>query len=189
MPLLQIVTVATRQGRKGPGVATWFEQVARAHGGLEVEVVDLGALALPLFDEPGHPRLRRYTQAHTKAWSAIVERSDAFVFVAPEYNHHAAPSLINAIDYLVHEWAYKPAGFVSYGGISGGIRAVQSIKPMLSGLKMVPIVEAVVIQMFTSHLDEAGVFTGTDTLAAAARTMLDEILRWERALRVLRTPA
>jgi len=186
MPLLQIITVATRQGRKGPGVATWFEQVARAHGGFDLEVVDLGTLALPLFDEPEHPRMRTYTHAHTKAWSAMVERADAFVFIAPEYNHHAAPSLINAIDYLVQEWAYKPAGFVSYGGISGGLRAVQSIKPMLSGLKVVPIVEAVTIPMFTAHIDETGAFAGNDKLVAAARTMLDEIVRWESALRVLR---
>lgn len=189
MPLLQIITVATRQARKGPGVASWFEQVARAHGGFDLEFVDLATLALPLFDEPEHPRLRRYTQPHTKAWSAIVDRADAFVFIAPEYNHHAAPSLINAIDYLVQEWAYKPAGFVSYGGISGGLRAVQSIKPMLSGLKMVPIVEAVAIPMVTAHLDEAGAFTGTEKLVASATTMLDELVRWERALRVLRQPS
>ena len=186
MPVLQIITVATRQGRKGPAVTTWFEQIARAHGAFEVEVIDLGALALPLFDEPEHPRLRKYAHEHTRAWSATVDRADAFVFVAPEYNHHAAPSLINALDYLVHEWAYKPAGFVSYGGISAGLRAVQSIKPMLSGLKVVPIVEQVAIPMFTSHIDGEGAFTGNDKLVASARTMLDEIARWERALRVLR---
>ncbi len=188
MPVLQIVTVSTRQGRKGPAVAAWFEQQARAHGAFDVEVVDLAAMALPIFDEPQHPRLRKYQHAHTKQWSEIVARGDAYVFVTPEYNHGTPPSLLNALDYLVHEWAYKPAGFVSYGGISGGLRGVQALKPVLSSLKMVPIVEAVVIPMFAARIDGAGTFSPEAGLDAAAVTMLDEIARWERVLRQLRVP-
>lgn len=188
MPHLQIVIVSTRQNRKGPAVATWFEQQARASGAFDVEVVDLAEVALPLFDEPEHPRLRKYQHAHTRAWSEVVSRADAYVFVTPEYNFSPPPSLINALDYFVHEWAYKPAAFVSYGGISGGLRGVQASKLLLTSLKMVPIVEAVAIPMFTSRLDADGVFTSDATLDAAARTMLSELARWESALRVLRAP-
>ena len=49
------------------------------------------------------------------------------------------PALLNAIDYLFHEWAYKPAAFVSYGGLSGGTRSQQSAKPVLTSMKMMPI--------------------------------------------------
>jgi NAD(P)H-dependent FMN reductase len=42
---------------------------------------------------------------HTKRWSAIVSRADAFVFVTPEYNYGSPPSLVNALDYLLREWA------------------------------------------------------------------------------------
>ena len=113
----------SRRPRKGPAVAAWFEQVAREQGKFEVEPIDLKAVNLPLLDEPEHPRLRRYKHEHTKAWSATVQRADAFVFVTPEYNFSMPPSLVNAVDYLVHEWNYKPVGFVSYGGVSGGLRA------------------------------------------------------------------
>jgi NAD(P)H-dependent FMN reductase len=34
---------------------------------------------LAIFDEPAHPRLRRYEHEHTKAWSARVDAADAFV--------------------------------------------------------------------------------------------------------------
>ncbi len=189
MPLLQILVVSTRQGRKGPAVGTWFEQQARAHGAFDVEVVDLAAVALPLFDEPDHPRLRNYRHAHTKAWSETVSRADAFVFVTPEYNHAPAPSLLNAIDYLVHEWAYKPVGFVSYGGVSAGLRAVQPVKAMLCGLRMVPVSEYVAIPMFTSHIDEAGTFTSSAVIDASAAAMLTEIARLEGVLRALRVPS
>ena len=118
--VLQVVTVSTRPGRIGGPIADWFIEAAREHGGFEVDPVDLAELDLPMMDEPNHPRLQQYTKDHTKAWAARVERADAFVFVSPEYNFGIAAPLKNALDYLQKEWAYKPASFVSYGGVSGG---------------------------------------------------------------------
>ncbi len=59
----------------------------------------------------------------------------------PEYNHSYNAALKNALDYLNREWAYKPVGFVSYGGVSGGLRAVQAIKPVVAALRMTPRAE------------------------------------------------
>ncbi|HSH45155.1 MAG TPA: NAD(P)H-dependent oxidoreductase, partial [Longimicrobiales bacterium] len=118
-PLLQVITASTRQGRKGPLVAEWFLGQARRHEGFRIEPVDLADVGLPLFDEPRHPRLQEYEHDHTIAWSEIVARADAFVFVTPEYDHNPPASLLNALQHLVKEWAYKPVGLVSYGGVSG----------------------------------------------------------------------
>ncbi|MEQ1506192.1 MAG: NAD(P)H-dependent oxidoreductase [Myxococcota bacterium] len=171
-------------------MADWFVAQARAHGRFEVVPVDLAAVGLPLFDEPHHPRLQRYEHAHTQAWSASVARADAFVFVTPEYNFGTPPSLVNALDYLLHEWAYKPVGFVSYGGVSAGTRSVAMTKQLVTTLKMMPVPEAVSIPMFTRFLpDPAGPFAPEPGLAAAAATMLDELVKWEGALRPLRRPA
>lgn len=186
MPHLQILLVSTRPGRKGAAVAAWIEEVARRHGKFDVELVDLAAVNLPLFDEPEHPRLRTYRHEHTKQWSARVQKGDAFVFVTPEYNFSTPPSLVNALDYLLHEWAYKPVGFVSYGGASGGTRSVQMTKQLLSALKLVPIVEAVSIPFFTTFLDAAGVFRPEEKQETAAVVMLDELVRWADALKALR---
>jgi len=187
LPRLQIVVASTRPGRKGPIVAAWFEALARQHGRFQVEVADLGVINLPMMDEPEHPRLGRYQHDHTKTWSALVNRTDAFVFVMSEYNHGTPPPLANALDYLSAEWAYKPVGFVSYGGVSGGLRAVQMTKPMLSALKMVPLVEAVVVPMFTTFIDtSAGTFSPGEMHEKNAAKMLDELVRWSAALRGLR---
>ena len=40
------------------------------------------------------------------------------MIVTPEYNHGYSAAVKNAIDYLHHEWHYKPVGFVSYGGVA-----------------------------------------------------------------------
>jgi NAD(P)H-dependent FMN reductase len=186
MPLLQIVIVSTRPGRKGEGIARWFEHEAKAHAGFALEIVDLAAVNLPMMDEPEHPRLRKYQHEHTKQWSPTISRADAFVLVTPEYNYCAPPSIINAIDYLAQEWAYKPVGFVSYGGVSGGTRSVQSLKPLLTSLKMVPMVEAVALPFFTKSYDADGRFSPDSTQSKAAQVMLDELQRWTGALATLR---
>lgn len=83
MPRLMILVASTRPGRVGLPVAEWFRELAERHGGFEIDFVDLAELNLPFMDEPNHPRLRVYTQPHTKEWSARVEAADAVVFVTP----------------------------------------------------------------------------------------------------------
>jgi NAD(P)H-dependent FMN reductase len=185
MPKLLIIVASTRPGRVGLPVARWFETEAAAHGGFEIEVVDLAELKLPLMDEPSHPRLRQYVNQHTKDWSAIVDAADAFVFVMPEYNHGFTAPLKNAIDFLHNEWMYKPVGLVSYGGVVGGTRAAQMIKPVVLSIRMVPINDAVVIP-FVGRLVKDGRFEASEAMEQAAGTMLVELQRVEAALRVLR---
>ena len=185
-PLLQVIIGSTRPGRVGSAVADWIVDRARAQGYFEVEVTDLALLDLPLFDEPDHPRLRRYVHQHTKDWSAVVDRSDAFIFVIPEYNHGFNAATKNAIDYLSQEWQNKPAGIVSYGGSSGGIRAVQMLKQVLGALKMEPVTESVTIPFVREHLDEDGRVKPSESMEAAAAAMLVELARSTGALLPLR---
>jgi NAD(P)H-dependent FMN reductase len=184
---LQVMLVSTRPERQGPVVGNWFMEQARAHGKFDVELVDLAEVALPMFDEPRHPRMQKYEHEHTKKWSATVSRADAFVFVTPEYNFSSPPSLINALDYLIVEWAYKPVGFVSYGGVSAGLRSVQMTKQLVTGLKMMPMVEAVAIPFFSKHIDkESGSFDPGEVQEKAGKLMLDELHRWTDAMQQLR---
>jgi NAD(P)H-dependent FMN reductase len=187
-PLLQIIIGSTRPGRVGPSVAEWIAAAARAHGRFDVEVVDLAEVNLPMFNEPRHPRLRQYEHQHTKDWSAIIDRADAFIFVVPEYNYGFNAATKNAIDYLNHEWRYKPAGFASYGGVAAGTRAVQQLKQVMTTLKMVPVFEAVNIPFVQQFLDEATRLHPSEVMTEAATAMLDELARLAVALRPLRDP-
>jgi NAD(P)H-dependent FMN reductase len=185
---LQTIIVSTRPGRKGPPVARWFHDYATANSPFDAELVDLADFDLPVFDEPEHPRFRKYVHEHTRKWSESVEGADAFVFVTPEYNFGPPPSFLNAVTYLSQEWAYKPAGFVSYGGVSGGLRGVQMEKLTLTTLKVVPVPEAVSVQFF-AQLIENGVFKPTDLMVDGAKNLLSELHRWATALKGLRSGA
>lgn len=189
-PILNVITCSTRPRRVGPAVARWFESLARQQGPFEVVAVDLKDLNLPLLDEPEHPRSGNYQHAHTLRWSKLTTAADAFVFVLPEYNFGPPASLLNALSYLGAEWAYKPAAFVSYGGMSGGIRAVQVAKQLMTTQKLVPVLEAVAVQNVAALVDAEGRFQATSIHAESAAVMLMELHRWATALRTLRpTPA
>ena len=182
---LHVIISSTRPTRVGPTVARWFEDVARQDAGFDVHLVDLAEVGLPLYDEPRHPRLQQYEHDHTRRWSESVAAADAFVLVTPEYNHSPTPALINALDFVYDEWGYKPAAFVSYGGISGGLRAVQATKTVLAALRVVPIVESVTIPRVSQQVTD-GRFVANEAQTKSAQGLLRELRRWAEALKPLR---
>jgi NAD(P)H-dependent FMN reductase len=172
---LQTIVASTRPGRAGLSIGTWFHDIATARKELQAGLIDLKAVNLPMFDEPHHPRMRQYVHQHTKDWSATIDAADAFVFVMPEYNHGFTAPLKNALDYLSHEWADKPVGFVSYGGVSGGTRAVQLLKPVTGALGLVPAGEVNIPFFAQYRQDEA--FQPPASFTDSANLMLDRIAK------------
>jgi NAD(P)H-dependent FMN reductase len=186
MTSLSIVIGSTRPGRVGEPIARWVAERAATHGDFDVDLLDLAEVGLPLMDEPRHPRLREYTHDHTRTWSSRVDKADAFVFVTPEYNHGYSGALKNAIDYLYHEWQHKPVGFVSYGGISGGLRAVQQLKQVIVALNMVPVVDAVTVPFVSTLIAHDGALDPSQEMESSVKSMLGELSRWSDALSYLR---
>jgi NAD(P)H-dependent FMN reductase len=183
LPRLTVIIGSTRPGRVGAAIGQWFAAQARKHEGFDVEVADLAAINLPMMDEPNHPRLRQYVHQHTRDWSALIDRADAVVFVTPEYNHGYPATVKNAIDFLYHEWAEKPVGFVSYGGISAGTRSVQQLKAVVTAVGMVPVIDMVNIPFVRQFFDGNEQLEADSTMDQAAERMLDELLRFHRLLR------
>jgi NAD(P)H-dependent FMN reductase len=185
---LGVVICSTRPGRIGLPIGTWFAEQARLHAAFDVDVVDLAEVNLPFLDEPHHPRLQKYEKPHTKAWSARVSGLDAFAFVTPEYNYAMPAPLKNALDFLVHEWAYKPAAFVSYGGVAAGQRSATLARVPISALRMMPIPEGVTIPFAGKHVQD-GKFVAPDEANKASKAVLDELHKWAGPLAGMRKPA
>ena len=185
---LNIIVGSTRPGRVGPKVANWVKSVAREHGAFDPEIVDLVDFNLPVFDEPKHPRMQDYVHEHTKKWAESVAAGDAYVFVTPEYNYFPPAALINAVCYLNAEWNYKPAGIVSYGGISGGLRAAQELRLLVTTVKMMPLPETVPLPMVFPHLTDDSV-DATEPMVEGAELMLGELAKWATALAPMRQAA
>lgn len=183
---LKVIVGSTRPTRKGRTVADWFMEIAKQHTEFEVELLDLKEIDLPLMNEPEHPRAQNYQYEHTKKWSKMINDGDAYVLVTPEYNYSYPATIKNALDYLAREWSEKPVAFVSYGGMSGGMRSVQALKLPLTTLAMMPIPDAVNIPFVANHCNEEGVFEGNESLEKSANGMLNTLKKWTKALKEMR---
>ncbi|QDP97749.1 NAD(P)H-dependent oxidoreductase [Microlunatus elymi] len=182
-PLLQVIIASTRPGRIGAAFGHWLADLAREHARFEVETIDLAEVNLPFMDEPNHPKFRNYQHQHTKDWSAIVDRADAYVFVTPEYNYGYNAVLKNSLDFLNQEWADKAVTFLSYGGIAAGTRAVQQLKQVVTTLKMVPIFDSVNVAFAPTKLTDNGTVAPDRQMNDAAVQTLDELLHVTQLLR------
>jgi len=184
---LKIIIASTRPGRKGKMVGDWFAALSEQYSEFNVEVLDLKEINLPDMDEMAHPRMKQYQHEHTKQWSAKIDEADAFVIVACEYNHGYSGPLKNAIDYLYSEWTYKPAAFVSYGGVAGGARSVQMLSEVLTSLKVVPLYETVTIPLIQKFIDQNQQFVANDVITKSAHVMMQELIHWSTAMKDMRT--
>ena len=174
---LQIIIGSTRPGRAGAAVGSWFHDIAVKHDAFTVELLDLATIALPLLDEPNHPRSGRYVHDHTKRWSETISAGDAFVFVVPEYNRGYNAATKNALDYLCKEWQRKPVGFVGYGAAAGGARSIQGLIPVVAALGMIPAARSVNIPLINRMVTD-GEFASNPRLDESAGGMLDELSSW-----------
>lgn len=180
-----VILGSTRPGRKAEAVAKWVHSIAVNRKDAEFELVDIQAFDLPLLDEPVPPSRGQYSKPHTKTWAAKIDSFDAYVFVTPEYNHGTSGALKNAIDYLYREWNNKAAGFVSYGS-AGGARAVEQLRLVMAELQVATVRAQVLLSLaadFESYRD----FKPGAQQQKAVETMLDQLVAWGEALKVLRS--
>ena len=173
---LAIIIGSTRQGRFAPTVANWFADHARGRTDLAVDVIDLAEDRLPdvLSDQPA---------PSVAAMSQRLAAADAFVVVTPEYNHSFPASLKNAIDWHFKEWRAKPVGFVSYGGMSGGLRAVEHLRQVFVELHAVTMRDGVSFHGVWGLFDTDGQPKDAAGSRKVATAMLDQLTWWGHALR------
>ena len=182
-----IIIGSTRPGRKAEDVARWVHGIAARRDDASFEIVDIAAFDLPLLDEAYPPAMGQYAQPHTHAWAEKIAAFDAFVFVTPEYNHSTSGALKNAIDYLFREWNDKAAGFVGYGS-SGGTRAVEHLRGIMGEIKVADVRAQVALSLF-NDFENFTEFKPQPSQEAAVGAMLNDLIRWGRALQAMRLEA
>jgi NAD(P)H-dependent FMN reductase len=170
---LEIIVASVRAGRIAPVVADWFAATARARTEFDVGVIDLLDTPLPQ-DLSGGDEAEAFTRR--------IGAADAFVMVTSEYNHGYPAALKTAIDTVKHEWRTKPVGFVSYGGLSGGLRAVEQLRQVVVEVHMVPVRESVSFHR-VKHTFAADGTTSDGAAIDSAQRMLGQLAWWARTVR------
>lgn len=153
-------------------MAAWVRGIAAARDTIEVVDVDVADFELPNTLVPNDD---------TERFTRTIGACDAFVFVTPEYNHGVPGSLKTALDTVKYEWRAKPVGFVSYGGLGGGVRATEQLRQITAELHMVSVRDAVSLHRVRKRFDNEG---GIDDAAAvdALGRLLDQVEWWADAV-------
>jgi len=171
---LAIIIASVRSGRFGPTVADWFVRRTQARDDLELDVIDLAELTLPAdFGRGGDASM----------FAKRIGAADAVVVVTPEYNHGYPGALKTAIDTLRTEWHAKPVGFVCYGGMSGGLRAVEQLRAVFAEVQAVTIRNTVSFHQVRAEFGPGGEPHHPERVDAAADVLLNQLGWWARALR------
>jgi NAD(P)H-dependent FMN reductase len=171
---------STRVGRLCDRVAVWVaKQISERHE-FEVEVID-----------PASPPVRAPAEgsdAYDLAWlREHMRKADAFVVVTPEYNHGYPAALKHLIDAVGAEWHAKPVAFVSYGGVSGGLRAVEQLRQVFAELHAVTIRDSVSFASAWEQFDAEGTLKNPERATRQMEILLKRLAWWAHTLRNGRT--
>lgn len=174
-----VIYGSTRPGRFCDTVVRWTVERLSAGDRFQLDIIDPGEPpAEPSMD--GRPSLSLQQR---------LGQADAFVIVTPEYNHGYPAPLKALIDSSGAEWHAKPVAFVSYGGVSGGLRAVEQLRLVFAELHAVTIRDSVSFPGAWEQFDESGALRNPERAQRGMETLLARLSWWAVALRRARSAA
>lgn len=190
-PKIALIIGSTRDSRFADIPAQWMLKQAQARTDMDVELVDLKAFDLPLFNEVASNAWVPSQSAAAVAWQKKIAEFDGYIFVVAEYNRSITGALKNALDQAYVEWAKKPMTAMAYGAV-GGTRALEHLRNIAVELQMVPTRNAVHLGMsdfFRVHPGMGGSGNMADVeahLLPAATASLDDLVWWAKATKAAR---
>jgi NAD(P)H-dependent FMN reductase len=184
-----LIVGSTRENRFADVPVRWLVEGASARRDLKLTVLDLREFRLPFFNEPVPPSINGgiFTVPEAATWAKRIGEFDAFVAIAPEYNHGPTAALKNAFDSAQKEWQRKPIAFVGYGGV-GAARAIETLRGVVIELQMAPIRHEVNIAMepFLGILQNGRSLNDYEYLVQSRDAMFDHLVWWGEALNAAR---
>lgn len=176
---LLLISGSQRQGSFNLSLARVVAGIARARN-VEVNLLDLRALALPLYD--GDLEAASGVPAGARTLQAALAEADAMLVVTPEYNGFPTPLVINAFDWLsrlgagdglptgLATTANKPVGLLSASpGALGGLRSMNYLRQYLQmTFQMVVLPQQNALSRAGDAFDESGALKDPKTAAAVA---------------------
>jgi NAD(P)H-dependent FMN reductase len=129
---IPVILGTPRQGRYSEYVA-WFVlgEVAKREA-VETELIDIREMQFSTRDAGEQIKDARFSET--------AMRADAFIIIAPEYNHGYPGLLKHVLDTNLKEYIHKAVGLVGVSaGPFGGTRVVQNMLPVMRELGLVTI--------------------------------------------------
>ncbi|MGI6081698.1 MAG: NADPH-dependent FMN reductase [Limnochordia bacterium] len=173
---LALIMGSDREGRFCETVARWVTRRIEGRNEFSVDVIDPLELSLP-------SRISQTDSQQVQEYRDRIRRADGYVIITPEYNHGYSATLKTMIDHAYEEWHAKPVAFVSYGGISGGLRAVEQLRLVFAEVHAATVRDTVSFHFAWDQFDDDGEPVEGEIAEEAMTTLLDRLLWWANALR------
>lgn len=182
---IPVILGTVRDGRQSEHLAKFVLARLQARTGAQTYLVD------PALHHFGNltGRAIDVEQATTPEVRAFIEQmhaADGFVIVTPEYNFSFPGALKNLLDVTFKPWNRKPFGLVGCGGISGGMRAIDSLRQVVSGLGAVCVPAHVPVQFITKTFGPDGPLVEAEAWTKRIDSFLDEVMWYAEALTAAR---
>jgi NAD(P)H-dependent FMN reductase len=171
-----LVYGSARQGRFCDTVAEWAAAEIATDSRFSLGIIDPATALREAVTDSAGPR-------ESLSPGQRIAQADAFVVVTPEYNHGYPAPLKSLIDSVGVEWQAKPVAFVSYGGVSGGLRAVEQLRQVFAELHTVTIRDSVSFAGAWEQFDHSGQLLEPQRHRRSMATMLTRLHWWAVALR------
>jgi NAD(P)H-dependent FMN reductase len=167
---------STRRGRFCDTVVSWAAAMLEGDEQIQLQLIDPIAFALPLDHGSTPPGLKQ-----------ALARADAFIVVTPEYNHGYPAPLKALIDSVGEPWHAKPVAFIAYGGVSGGLRAVEQLRQVFAEVHAMTIRDCVSFASASEQFDRSGALQAPERAARTLARMMLQLKWWAAVLRDART--
>lgn len=179
--VIAVLEGTVREGRKSLVVAQWVAEFGSKQPNVEIVLVDPKDLNLPGDGDNPNTGDPHYIEATTRA--------DAFVIIAPEYNHSVPSSLKRMLDSEGADYRHKPVALVGVSsGSWGGVRVCEALLPICHTLWMVNIKPELYFPHVQNIFDESGAMRQDLVMSYTKNTQVqyDELIWMARLLKAAR---
>lgn len=175
-----VILGTNRPGNKSQHVAKFVMDRLQKDDRVEQQLVRPEDLNLPYDGNDEASKDPKYTK--------IVQETDAFVLIVPEYNHSFPASLKRILDSELGQYTHKPVALVGVSaGPWGGTRAVESMLMPLREMGFVVTFSDMYVTDSYERFDEDGNMTkDVERYEKNCQAMIDELVWMGDALKVAR---
>lgn len=173
---ITIVTGSARPNSAGAKILPLVREELEKRDGVTVQIADLAEINMPFVDSEAIPAAEEFTPHHesVKNWQKIVQSSDGFVFLVPEYNNQISAIQKNAIDWLYPDWKDKNVSFVGYSW-GGAAAPIELLNKLITKVGAKPLATAANL-FFTKDIELDGTIIDESTVKNKIAATVDELV-------------
>jgi NAD(P)H-dependent FMN reductase len=180
MPLKLLIFQGTnRKDSYTQHVAKFVLEIAKTYTDFEITFITPQSVGVQVAEEANGDAYPEFRQ--------MVIDADAYLIVAPEYNHGYSGSLKMLLDLTIKEYIHKPVGIVGVSnGAIGGARMIEALSNVVRALGMVHTWKDVTVTNVEDEVEDGHIVDPAKWEKRIRRT-IDELLWMAKVLKTGRS--